>query len=78
MSFTGFSDIVQLLAHSTGFAALSSTGEVYTWGDERFVGCLGRDVTDEWYVSVFSLLPLFLFFLSSFPFPSHNFTHTNN
>ncbi|KAJ4405536.1 hypothetical protein N0V85_004663 [Neurospora sp. IMI 360204] len=47
VSFTGFPDIVQLLAHSTGFAALSSTGEVYTWGDERFVGCLGRDVTDE-------------------------------
>ncbi|KAK1782919.1 regulator of chromosome condensation 1/beta-lactamase-inhibitor protein II [Copromyces sp. CBS 386.78] len=45
--FTGFPDIVQLLAHSTGFAALSSTGEVYTWGDERYVGCLGREVTDE-------------------------------
>ncbi|EGO56682.1 hypothetical protein NEUTE1DRAFT_123166 [Neurospora tetrasperma FGSC 2508] len=47
VSYTGFPDIVQLLAHSTGFAALSSTGEVYTWGDERFVGCLGREVSDE-------------------------------
>ncbi|CCC07554.1 unnamed protein product [Sordaria macrospora k-hell] len=47
VSYTGFPDIVQLLAHSTGFAALSSTGEVYTWGDERYEGCLGREVTDE-------------------------------
>ncbi|KAK3490615.1 regulator of chromosome condensation 1/beta-lactamase-inhibitor protein II [Neurospora hispaniola] len=47
VAYTGFPDIAQLLAHSTGFAALSSTGEVYTWGDERFVGCLGREVSDE-------------------------------
>lgn len=67
VAYTGFPDIVQLLAHSTGFAALSSTGEVYTWGDERFVGCLGREVSDERYVFVF------LFFSCPLPLPPHAF-----
>ncbi|KAK3397405.1 regulator of chromosome condensation 1/beta-lactamase-inhibitor protein II [Sordaria brevicollis] len=47
ISFTGFPDIIQLLSYSTGFAALSSSGQVYTWGDERYAGCLGREVTND-------------------------------
>lgn len=35
----------QLVAHATGFAALSPTGEVFTWGDERYTACLGRAAT---------------------------------
>ncbi|KAK3387207.1 regulator of chromosome condensation 1/beta-lactamase-inhibitor protein II [Podospora didyma] len=46
-SFAGFSDVVQVVAYDTGFAALSSTGQVYTWGDERFAICLGRDTDDD-------------------------------
>lgn len=37
-------DIIQLVAYSTGFAALSAQGQVWTWGDERYVACLGRDL----------------------------------
>lgn len=58
VSFTGFPDIVQLLAYSIGFAALSSRGEVYTWGDERYAGCLGREVSDECPASHPSPIPL--------------------
>lgn len=36
---------VDLLANNAGFTLLTSNGEVYTWGDERFPECLGRDVT---------------------------------
>ena len=34
----------QLVAYETGFAALTQTGDVYTWGDERYSACLGREV----------------------------------
>ena len=44
-SYPGFPDIIQLVAYDTGFAALSSTGQVWTWGDERFAACLGRKPT---------------------------------
>lgn len=37
----------QVVAYDTGFAALTSTGSVYTWGDERYGACLGRDVSDD-------------------------------
>lgn len=37
----------QVVAYDTGFAALTSTGDVYTWGDERYGACLGRDVSEE-------------------------------
>ncbi|KAL2021536.1 hypothetical protein VTK56DRAFT_7035 [Thermocarpiscus australiensis] len=46
-SFPNFPGITQLVAYETGFAALSSTGQVWTWGDERYAACLGRDPTDE-------------------------------
>lgn len=35
----------QLVAYATGFAALTTTGAVYTWGDERYGACLGRDLS---------------------------------
>ncbi|KAK3946411.1 E3 ubiquitin-protein ligase HERC2 [Diplogelasinospora grovesii] len=46
-SFTGFPDIKQFVSYDTGFAALSSSGQVWTWGDERYAACLGRDVDSE-------------------------------
>ncbi|KAK0635014.1 regulator of chromosome condensation 1/beta-lactamase-inhibitor protein II [Bombardia bombarda] len=46
-TFSGFPNVVQLVAYETGFAALSSTGQVWTWGDERYAACLGRDVDDD-------------------------------
>jgi alpha-tubulin suppressor-like RCC1 family protein len=39
--------IAQLVAYETGFAALSSTGQVWTWGDERYTACLGREPTQD-------------------------------
>ncbi|KAI0137271.1 regulator of chromosome condensation 1/beta-lactamase-inhibitor protein II [Xylariales sp. AK1849] len=45
-SFSGLSDIVQLLAYETGFVALSADGRVWTWGDGRYGACLGRDVSE--------------------------------
>ncbi|KAK3321015.1 regulator of chromosome condensation 1/beta-lactamase-inhibitor protein II [Cercophora scortea] len=45
-SFPGFPSVTQLVAYETGFAALSSTGQVWTWGDERYAACLGRDIDD--------------------------------
>ncbi|KAK3985566.1 E3 ubiquitin-protein ligase HERC2 [Cladorrhinum sp. PSN332] len=41
------SNTAQLLAYETGFAALTTTGQVYTWGDERYSSCLGRDIDDS-------------------------------
>ncbi|KAK8087024.1 RCC1/BLIP-II protein [Apiospora phragmitis] len=35
-----------IVAYETGFAALSTTGQVWTWGDERYEACLCRDVSD--------------------------------
>ncbi|KAM7217760.1 Regulator of chromosome condensation 1/beta-lactamase-inhibitor protein II [Rhypophila decipiens] len=46
-SFTFPDPIIQLVAYETGFVALSSRGTVYTWGDERYSACLGRQVTDD-------------------------------
>lgn len=37
--------IVQLAAFETGFVALSHDGSVWSWGDERYIACLGREVT---------------------------------
>lgn len=37
----------QIVANQTSFTALSSTGEVYTWGDPRYESILGRDVSPE-------------------------------
>lgn len=33
----------QLIAYETGFMALTLQGDGYTWGDERYGACLGRD-----------------------------------
>ncbi|KAK3344133.1 regulator of chromosome condensation 1/beta-lactamase-inhibitor protein II [Lasiosphaeria hispida] len=46
-TFPNFPNITQLVSFDTGFAALSSTGAVYTWGDERYAACLGREPTSE-------------------------------
>ncbi|KAL8366051.1 hypothetical protein RB595_004707 [Gaeumannomyces hyphopodioides] len=40
-------DVVQLVAYDVGFAALSAAGSVWTWGDDRYPGCLARPVTDN-------------------------------
>lgn len=37
----------QIVAYDTGFAALTADGSVYTWGDERYSACLGRDATEN-------------------------------
>ncbi|CAK7198921.1 hypothetical protein SEUCBS139899_001589 [Sporothrix eucalyptigena] len=39
-----FTHVVQVVAYDVGFAALSTGGQVWTWGDARFPECLGRDV----------------------------------
>ncbi|KAF3765840.1 RCC1/BLIP-II, partial [Cryphonectria parasitica EP155] len=39
-------DCVQVVAYDAGFAALTSTGSVYTWGDERYMPCLARDLDE--------------------------------
>lgn len=44
--FPSLCDVSQLVAYETGFAALSSTGQVWTWGDERYEACLSREVSD--------------------------------
>ncbi|KAI1344073.1 regulator of chromosome condensation 1/beta-lactamase-inhibitor protein II [Xylariaceae sp. FL0016] len=38
---------IQIEAYETGFVALDSDGCVWTWGDERYAACLGREVTSE-------------------------------
>ncbi|TLD21124.1 hypothetical protein PspLS_09028 [Pyricularia sp. CBS 133598] len=40
-------DIDQFVAYDVGFAVLTATGEVWTWGDDRYPGCLGRVVSAE-------------------------------
>ncbi|PSR90510.1 regulator of chromosome condensation 1/beta-lactamase-inhibitor protein II [Coniella lustricola] len=37
----------QVVAYDAGFAALTTTGAVYTWGDERYGACLGREITGD-------------------------------
>ncbi|ROW03953.1 hypothetical protein VSDG_00804 [Cytospora chrysosperma] len=37
----------QVVAYEAGFAALTPAGDVYTWGDERYAACLGRDVSSS-------------------------------
>ncbi|CAN8103595.1 unnamed protein product [Discula destructiva] len=37
----------QVIAYETGFAALTSRGSVYTWGDERYGACLGREISED-------------------------------
>ncbi|KAL1841682.1 hypothetical protein VTJ49DRAFT_6721 [Mycothermus thermophilus] len=46
--FPNYPATTQIVAYATGFAALDpSTGRVWTWGDERYSACLGRDVNHE-------------------------------
>lgn len=44
-AFQSLPHCTQVVAYDTGFAALSADGSVYTWGDERYAACLGRDVS---------------------------------
>ncbi|KAI1486781.1 RCC1/BLIP-II [Biscogniauxia mediterranea] len=37
--------VVQLVAYETGFVALTRDGCVWSWGDERYAACLGREIT---------------------------------
>lgn len=37
----------QVVAYETGFAALTTAGDVYSWGDERYAACLGREVSED-------------------------------
>jgi hypothetical protein len=36
----------QVVAYEVGFAALTSAGAVWTWGDPRYVNCLGRNASN--------------------------------
>ncbi|KAI1769632.1 RCC1/BLIP-II [Hypoxylon sp. FL1150] len=45
--FPKMGQIVQLVAYETGFVALSNDGSVWTWGDERYGACLGREITNS-------------------------------
>ncbi|KAI0147758.1 regulator of chromosome condensation 1/beta-lactamase-inhibitor protein II [Xylariaceae sp. FL1272] len=46
-TFTDLKGIIQLVSYETGFAALSQDGRVYTWGDERYASCLGRELASS-------------------------------
>lgn len=46
-SFPELPTFTQVVAYETGFAALTTAGSVYTWGDERYGACLGRHVSDD-------------------------------
>ncbi|KAF7927086.1 hypothetical protein EAE99_005417 [Botrytis elliptica] len=39
--------ITQLVSNTTTFTALTQEGNVYTWGDERYPSCLGREPTSS-------------------------------
>ncbi|TGO19012.1 hypothetical protein BTUL_0006g00450 [Botrytis tulipae] len=39
--------ITQLVSNTTTFAVLTQEGNVYTWGDERYPSCLGREPTSS-------------------------------
>lgn len=45
--FQGLPLCTRVVAYDTGFAALTSTGSVYTWGDERYGSCLGRELSED-------------------------------
>ncbi|KAI1266147.1 regulator of chromosome condensation 1/beta-lactamase-inhibitor protein II [Xylariaceae sp. FL1019] len=44
-TFTDLKEIIQLVSYETGYAALSKDGQVFTWGDERYASCLGRELS---------------------------------
>ncbi len=46
-AFPSLVPITHLLAYATGFAALTSTHQVLTWGDERYPASLGREPTPD-------------------------------
>lgn len=48
----GLGDILQIVAYENGFAALNTTGQVWTWGSEQCLPCLGRDTDDAQYVEL--------------------------
>lgn len=47
-------NITCVVANQTSFTALSSTGDVWTWGDSRCCACLGREIQDDrQYITLF-------------------------
>ncbi|KAF7874035.1 hypothetical protein EAF04_002707 [Stromatinia cepivora] len=55
--------ITQLVSNTTTFSALTREGNVYTWGDERYPTCLGREISSSNPAS----LPTYLPSLNSLP-----------
>lgn len=45
--FDGLENMKQIAANQTSFTTLSTTGQVYTWGDTRYEACLGREANIE-------------------------------
>jgi hypothetical protein len=48
---TAVEDSANVVANGTSFYALTKSGKVLSWGDVRHQNSLGREVTEEWYVS---------------------------
>ncbi|KAJ8062529.1 hypothetical protein OCU04_009057 [Sclerotinia nivalis] len=55
--------ITQLVSNTTTFSALTQEGNIYTWGDERYPCCVGREINSSNPASVPTHLPT----LSSLP-----------
>ena len=47
----------QLVSGATSFSLLASTGCIYTWGDSRYVRCLGRPIADLSSASIPTQIP---------------------
>ena len=47
----------QLVSGATSFSLLTSTGCIYTWGDSRYVRCLGRPIADLSSASIPTQIP---------------------
>jgi len=47
----------QLVSGATSFGLLTSTGCIYTWGDSRYVRCLGRPIADLSSASIPTQIP---------------------
>jgi len=44
---TTIGDVTGIVASDTSFYALTKSGKVFSWGDVRHEGSLGREVTEE-------------------------------
>jgi hypothetical protein len=47
--------VIQLVANETAWHILRVNGDVWSWGDARFPGVLGREVTEERYLYSFEV-----------------------